>query len=143
MFFFTFLMVFDSLDKAYESLNTLQIDVTDKQDSKMYLTKTELYEKERMMLLKTMPYINEIIQKTSKEIILSFPEDRSHIIDEYNKYIESETENYGTITLSEEDIAYLCSFKFHERDDSYKDKVNVEKKKNINLVKCLHVLQNK
>ncbi|KAM0677136.1 hypothetical protein BDAP_002297 [Binucleata daphniae] len=136
-------MVFDSLDKAYEYLNTLQINMTDKQDSKMYLTKTELYEKERMMLLKTMPYINEIIQKTSKEIILSFPEDRSHIIDEYNKYIESETENYGTITLSEEDIAYLCSFTFHERDDSYKDKVTVEKKKSINLVKCLHVLQNK
>lgn len=138
-------MVFDSLDKALASINTLKIQNHYSQtESKICLTKNELIKKEKELLLKTMPYINEILQKTSKEIILSFPEDRRHIVEEYERYMEQEeAKKKMIIELNEDDVSYLCSFNFDKRDDCFVDKINIENKKKLNLLQCLNVLKKK
>ncbi|KAM0685153.1 hypothetical protein COBT_003638, partial [Conglomerata obtusa] len=80
-------MHLEPLQKAIDALKTLKLRQI--QSNTFYITENALITKQQQLLHKIKPYIVEIITKTITDINAERPEDRSHVIEEYKRYVDS------------------------------------------------------
>ncbi|KAM0674453.1 hypothetical protein GVAV_002066 [Gurleya vavrai] len=131
-------MTINAIKKATAALDSLKSNSID--IFSVPIPKSDYNLIKQDLLIKIKPIITEIIQKTSLDIQNEQFDERSHVIEEYKRYVELIDSKNEIITIDESDCLYLNQFFTAERDFTFKDQVEIKNINNFDYEKILDYL---